>query len=125
MKTCSVQILVFLMLIVALARAALGEQRLPVNAIVLATAREYRDGGGFCWGEGAGTPEEIRFQGSRILSKGKGGTYCATTPSISRACGGIQERRVRGGPLISQPLSDAVKLSLAGAAGIPVPLRHG
>jgi hypothetical protein len=46
------------------------------NAIVLAVAQEYHDGGGFNWGDGSGTPEEIRFKGSRILSKGREGTYC-------------------------------------------------
>lgn len=46
------------------------------NSLVLAVANEYPAGGGFNWGEGSGTPEEIRFKGSRILSKSKEGTYC-------------------------------------------------
>jgi hypothetical protein len=55
---------------------ARGEQPFSANQIVLAVANEYRNGGGFNWGDGSGTPEEIRFKGSRILSKGKQGTYC-------------------------------------------------
>ena len=39
-------------------------------------ARAYRDGGGYdhTW-KSTGVPEEIRFEGNRILAKGKG-TYC-------------------------------------------------
>ena len=66
-------ILDVLLLWSAVAQAA---QPLSANQIILAVANEYRDGGGFNWGEGSGTPEEIRFKGSRILSKGKDGTYC-------------------------------------------------
>ncbi len=44
---------------------------------VEAMARSFADGGAYNmkWG-GSGTPEEIRFKGSRILAKGENGTYC-------------------------------------------------
>jgi hypothetical protein len=76
MKASLGRILILLVLAAASGGTALAQPLLPINAIVLAIAREYRDGGGFNWDEGSGTPEEIRFQGRRILSKGKGGTYC-------------------------------------------------
>jgi hypothetical protein len=63
-------------LLVGLSAFARGEQPSSANQIVLTVANEYHDGGGFNWGEGSGTPEGIRFKGSRILSKGKAGTYC-------------------------------------------------
>ncbi|MGB7157657.1 MAG: hypothetical protein WBD40_06300 [Tepidisphaeraceae bacterium] len=44
---------------------------------IVTLARTFPDGGGYNvkWG-GTGTPEEIRFQDTRILAKGQGGTYC-------------------------------------------------
>ena len=66
--------------VVCLALAAAGiTQGAPApspSSLVLTVANGYRPGGGFNWSEGSGTPEEIRFKGSRILSKGKDGTYC-------------------------------------------------
>ncbi len=81
--------LVLLVLAAAAGGMALAQSHLPINAVVLATASEYRDGGGFSWDEGSGTPEEIRFQGKRILSKGKGGTYCCgfTFAVVMKAAG--------------------------------------
>lgn len=43
-------------------------------AEVVEIARAFPDGGGYEW-KGTGVPEEIRFQGERILAKGKH-TYC-------------------------------------------------
>lgn len=43
---------------------------------VLQIAESFPDGGGFNWNRGTGTPEEIRFNGTRILSKSTNGTYC-------------------------------------------------
>lgn len=53
-----------------------AEERTP-NDIVLAAARAIPDGGGYNWtGGNTGVPEEINFKGTKILSKGNGGTYC-------------------------------------------------
>lgn len=47
------------------------------NDVVLAAVRAIPDGGGYNWVAGStGVPEEIRFEDTLILSKGKGGTYC-------------------------------------------------
>jgi hypothetical protein len=48
----------------------------PAPADVLAAAHTYADGGGYKW-EGSGTPEEITFNGERILPKSPVGTYCS------------------------------------------------
>ena len=47
------------------------------NEVVLRAARSYADGGGYNlkWG-GTGTPEEILFDGQRVLARGTDGTYC-------------------------------------------------
>jgi hypothetical protein len=70
------------------------------NSLVLAVANEYRAGGGFNWCEGSGTPEEIRFKGSRILSRGKGGTYCcgftfAVVMKAAARAGLLQDKSVK------------------------------
>ena len=44
-------------------------------ADVVKIAREFPDGGGYKW-KGTGVPDEILFQGERILGKGQG-TYCS------------------------------------------------
>ncbi len=43
---------------------------------VLKIAAAFPDGGGFNWDGGTGTPEEIKFNGEKILSKSRRGTYC-------------------------------------------------
>jgi hypothetical protein len=47
------------------------------NDVVLRAARSFAEGGGYntTWA-GSGTPEEITFQGERVLARGTGGTYC-------------------------------------------------
>jgi hypothetical protein len=60
------------------------EVRIPVQpaatptseSIVLRIANAFPNGGGFNWDGGTGTPDEIRFNGQKILSKSKRGTYC-------------------------------------------------
>lgn len=54
------------------------ENSLPLNASVLEIAHAYSDGGAYNnkW-TGSGTPEQIDFQGERILAAGTGGTYCS------------------------------------------------
>jgi hypothetical protein len=42
---------------------------------VVKVARSYKDGGGYEW-KGSGTPEEIQFNGQKILAKGEK-TYCS------------------------------------------------
>ncbi|HVJ66918.1 MAG TPA: hypothetical protein VM510_02980 [Caulifigura sp.] len=55
---------------------ARAEDRTP-NDFVLAAVRSIPDGGGYNWTNGnTGVPEEISFKGTKILSKGNGGTYC-------------------------------------------------
>jgi hypothetical protein len=44
---------------------------------ILAIARSFPDGGGYAPLDTTGVSEEIRFNGRKILSKGKGGTYCS------------------------------------------------
>jgi hypothetical protein len=45
---------------------------------VLRAARAFADGGAYNkqW-KGSGTPEEVRFNDTRILAKGEAGTYCS------------------------------------------------
>jgi hypothetical protein len=47
------------------------------NHVVLEAARSFADGGGYNvkWA-GSGTPQEVRFNGQRVLAKGTDGTYC-------------------------------------------------
>ena len=47
------------------------------NDVVLGAARSFAEGGGYNtkWA-GSGTPEEVTFQGERVLARGTGGTYC-------------------------------------------------
>lgn len=53
-----------------------AEDRSP-NDVVLTTVRQIPDGGGYNWtGGNTGVAEEINFKGTKILSKGNGGTYC-------------------------------------------------
>ena len=44
------------------------------NVLKIATA--FPDGGGFNWDGGTGTPEDIKFNGQKIVSKSRRGTYC-------------------------------------------------
>jgi len=53
-----------------------AEPPAPVPSPVLQIAESFPDGGGFNWNRGTGTPEEIRFNNTRILSKSTNGTYC-------------------------------------------------
>ena len=57
--------------------AAATQPSSPGQSVVRA-ARAFADGGGYSlkWG-GSGTPEEVRFAGTRILPKGTEGTYCS------------------------------------------------
>jgi hypothetical protein len=58
--------------------------------VVLRVARGYADGGGYNtkWA-GSGTPEEIRFNGERVLGKGAAGTYCCGfTFAVAMRAGG-------------------------------------
>jgi hypothetical protein len=67
---------VTLVTLAAMPFAAHGEDRTP-NDVVLAKVRAIPDGGGYNWVAGStGVPEEINFKGTKILSKGQGGTYC-------------------------------------------------
>ena len=64
------------------------------NEIVLAAARSFRDGGGYNtkWA-GSGTPEEVRFEGERVLGKGTDGTYCCGfTFAVAMRAGGQMKR---------------------------------
>jgi hypothetical protein len=65
-----------LSLAAAWTRAA-DEQRVPKSHPVLRAAYAFPDGGLYNakWA-GSGTPEEITHNGTRILAKGEGGTYC-------------------------------------------------
>ena len=59
------------------AAAAAAKRNSAKEIDTVAVARTFPDGGGYNlkWG-GTGTPEEIRFNDTRILAKGTGGTYC-------------------------------------------------
>jgi len=70
------------------------------SGLVLRVAYSFPNGGGFNWDAGTGTPEEIVFKGSRILSKARRGTYCCgfTFAVVMRAAaeaGLLQDKSVR------------------------------
>lgn len=70
------------------------------ESAVLTVANSYRNGGGFNWDSGTGTPDEIRFKGVRILSKSTSGTYCcgftfAVAMKTAAENGLLREKSVR------------------------------
>lgn len=75
MRTAMRPLMVILMLV--LIGATPTTKPVSPNDVVLKWARSFKDGGGYNtkWG-GTGTPEEIRFDGQRVLAKGTDGTYC-------------------------------------------------
>jgi hypothetical protein len=65
------------LLTVATINHAADQRNAKPKLDTVAVARGFPDGGGYNvkWG-GTGTPDEIRFQDTRILAKGQNGTYC-------------------------------------------------
>jgi hypothetical protein len=57
-----------------LAVSTFGQHAFAASDVVK-IARGYKDGGGYKW-KGSGTPEEIKFNGEKILPKGES-TYCS------------------------------------------------
>jgi len=45
--------------------------------LVIEVARSFKDGGGYKWESGTGSPREVRFAGQTILAAQKQGTYCS------------------------------------------------
>jgi hypothetical protein len=43
----------------------------------LAVARSFKDGGGYIWEGGSGSPQAVKFEGETILPQQKKGTYCS------------------------------------------------
>ena len=73
----------WLLPLAAIAAIAIGLLLIPPRARAedkdaLAAAAAFPDGGGYdsTW-KGTGSPEDVVFQGTTILAKGKNGTYCS------------------------------------------------
>lgn len=62
-------------LCVCVAMWSVGTVAIGAEKNVVKIARSFQDGGGYEW-KGSGVPEEIRFEGERILPKGDA-TYCS------------------------------------------------
>ena len=67
-----------LMIVVLAVHGSGSVQAAELNAVVLAKAQAYADGGGYQkdW-KGSGTGKEIKHRGEVILPMGTGGTYCS------------------------------------------------